>query len=155
MIEVVYSTVTKENIIKKLIERPYKLYENSSKGEAEKEELRRFIADYLGTLRFYFKSDYFKHEQEVRAIITIPKQDNAELANSHTLAIEYRYSNGLTIPYIPMAFEQLQSMIESVTIGPIDLDTAQRQEQCKIMKDRLYNNYSHVSVNYSGAPVRY
>lgn len=155
LIEVIYNSDIKASIIKRLIERPYVLYESSSKSEAEKEALRSFIADYLGTLRFYFKSEYFKHEQEVRAIIMLPKEELVEADNSVRPIIEYRFCNGLTIPYISIEFEHLQSMIESVTIGPVDLDSVQRKEQCIIMRDRLATSYSHVTVNYSGAPVRY
>lgn len=69
--------------------------------------------------------------------------------------IEYRYSNGITIPFITVYFDDMPYMIDTITIGPVDLDTEQRNIQCEILRERLFGNYENAEVHYSNAPVRY
>lgn len=155
LIEVIYDKRIKQNIVKRLIEVAYDQYNKSPKRQAEIDIVRRFISDSLGELRFYFKSDYFKHEQEVRAIITLPDKEFEDAKQQFKPPIEYRYSNGITIPFITVYFNDMPYMIDTITIGPVDLDTEQRNIQCEILRERLSSDYENAEVHYSNAPVRY
>lgn len=155
LLEVIYDTDTKLRILSKLITLTYEKYCASPKGEDEKTLIKDFIKRLLATLRFVFKSNYFKHEQEVRAIFTLSKSRIEEAENQFVPTIKYRYSNGITIPFFEFSFDQLQSMVDSVTIGPVNLEPAQREAQCDILRERLSEHYPHTKVYYSKAPVRY
>ena len=74
LIEVIYSPEEKERIINAMINRVYDLFKSSFRESLIEEQTKDFIADYLSQLRFWFKSDYYKHEQEVRIILDKPKK---------------------------------------------------------------------------------
>lgn len=57
-----------------MINRVYDLFKSSFRESLIEEQTKDFIADYLSQLRFWFKSDYYKHEQEVRIILDKPKK---------------------------------------------------------------------------------
>ncbi len=153
--KVIYDTDIKRTLINRLIKYTYEKYTSSQKDSTEKTAVRNFISGFLATLRFYFKSEYFKHEQEVRAVITLPKKEIEEAKNQYNPTIKYRIDNGLMIPFIDFEFDKMQAMVESVTIGPLDMEQSQKEAQCDILRDRLENNYSNVNVFCSNAPVRY
>lgn len=55
---------------------------------------------FLKAVGLIFKSSCFKHEEEVRAILTVPK-------SNQKFEVKYREKNGYIIPYIALAFQKI------------------------------------------------
>ena len=154
LVEVVYDKKEKERLIETMIEKVYGLFREVTEDSITKKQTVDFIEDYLDKLRFWFKSDFFKHEQEVRAIIDLPTKHLEDAKEQFEPEIQYRRNNCYTIPYFEFPIEN-NCIVKSVMIGPSGLTEQQQQIQLDIMKQRLQKDYPTASVDYSKAPVRY
>lgn len=106
---VIYDDEIKKKIIRDKLAEIYSFY----KRVAEDSTLQRIQSDlsyYLGALNLKFKQDCFKHEKEVRAVLTIPK-------NSTQFPVEYRSKAGYIIPFIRLHFPK--EVVSGITVGPL------------------------------------
>lgn len=83
-----------------------------AKSEGQ-ERIWNYIAESISDMQYIFKDEHFQHEQEVRAILQIPKDTEIP----YLLKIQYRNSNGYIVPYIE--FELRENVNRSVTIAPL------------------------------------
>lgn len=121
---------------------------NQKKHLAECESsIRATISMKLTSWKMLFKDSHFKHEEEVRVIIKIPKKYKNEFN------IKYRNYAGLIIPFIPIKVENVA--VSQVTLGPIIGDENQKQLQKDIMHEMLVTNNYCVKEEISSIPVRY
>lgn len=152
-VEVIYSPEEKERIINAMINRVYDLFKSSFRGNLIEEQTKDCIADYLSQLRFWFKSDYFKHEQEVRMIIDKPKQVIEYANHPFDPIMHCRNVHGIDIPFFELSFDA--AAVVSVMSGPTTVDSQSRELQIEQLKNKLISNYPGITLTHSNAPVRY
>lgn len=140
---VIYEQSEQEKII-----RDFLMEINHKKHLAESESsIRAIISMKLTSWKMLFKDSHFKHEEEVRVILKIPKKYKSEFN------IKYRNHAGLIIPFIPIKVKN--TAVSQVTLGPIIGDEAQKQLQKNILHEMLTANHYTVNEEISSIPVRY
>ena len=144
----IYPVVYDEQKQKEMIEK-YLLVLNEYYKEENQKKIENSISARLREWGLIFKSEYFKHEQEVRIIVDIPLKDKSD-DNS---PVKYRMANGLIIPYIELKFEE--KAVQSVCFGPLTCTPQQKMMQVQVMEEYLTAMGCHACVDYSKIPVRF
>lgn len=140
---VIYEQTEQEKAI-----RDFLMEINQKKHLAEsKSSIRATISMKLTSWKMLFKNSHFKHEEEVRVILKIPKKYKSEFN------IQYRNYAGLIIPFIPIKVDN--AAVSQVTLGPIVGDEAQKQQQKNILHEMLVAGNYQVDEKVSSIPVRY
>lgn len=141
---VIYDNQEKKHIIQDAIERLYS-YFKTQHDEIVIVKIKRTLAEFLKHLSLKFKNSCFIHENEVRAILTIPQDNNP-------FPIKYREKAGYIIPYIE--FKLPKKIISGITVGPL-INGAMATENIK--KFIEYRGYSICPENIrsSSIPIRY
>lgn len=146
---VIYDKIKQKQLIKKFLLKILEYYSTENK-KTIKSEISRQILDWS----LIFKSGYFQHEEEVRVIISIPKDSLEDVKKTSPLDIKYRNNYGYIIPYIELSFEK--NCVSDVCIGPIQYNDEQKETQKKILHERLNTNgYVLAELIYSKIPIRY
>ncbi len=140
--EVVYERVKQKEMIKELLLDLYKKYCTQTELL-----IKAIISIKLTDWRFIFKSECFKHEEEVRVITRVSRKDTAGLSTN------YRSQNGMLVPYIELNFDR--SELLGVTQGPICVNDDQKQQQVEILREMLRENGYSDNVYSSKIPVRF
>lgn len=97
--------------------------------------------------KFYFKHSCFQSEEEVRCILTIPK-DKKLTADKKSFKVSYRNRDGILTPYIVVPFSR--KALCSITVSP----TAP-VEAYETMREYLRDYKDKVFVNRSELPIRF
>lgn len=98
---------------------------------------------FLKTVGLILSPVVFKHEEEVRAIFTVPK-------NNQKFVVKYREKNGYIIPYIALAFKK--DNVREITIGPLLNDDIAQSNLMRMI--RAYQ-YPVRDFKTSEVPIRY
>jgi len=114
--------------------------------EKDKQSVQETVAEQLTLWGLIFKSEYFKHEEEVRIIVDVAKREKA-------IAIRYRTNSGYIVPYIEL--ELNKDNISEVYFGPLQCSDDQKKHQIAVMADFLEQSGYDVIVGSSRIPVRY
>lgn len=131
-----------ESFIKKVLSQYSPEYDSS---------IRYAISNQLAMWQLLFKRKYFKHEEEVRAIINVAKPT---LSKESPVDIQYRANGMYIIPYIEMNLDK--KCVSSLMFGPQQWNEKQKNHQVKIIKDMLSRNQYLVNdVTCSKIPIRY
>lgn len=140
---VIYDDSKKEEIVSKELLEIYRyLGDQASETHLAKLMIGRLLRD----LQFIFKPAYFSHEEEVRAIISLPREQHNPIAFTR----KYRTNNGYIIPYIEVNFSS--EIAKSITIAPLLNDEAAKETVKLLFQDR---NYSITDIENSRIPIRY
>lgn len=114
--------------------------------------IKYHIRTYLSRLSLLFKHNCFQHEDEVRAVIRIPKK-TIQGSKKQPFITKYRTSNGILIPYIVLEFPK--ELLCEIMIGPLRVQE-KHDIQLSVHKQQLMeNDYLNVTVNFSSIPIRY
>ncbi len=141
---VFYGQSEQEPLIRNVLNELIALY-----SKEEETSIRYMISNYLEEWSLIFKSEYFKHEEEVRLIVSIPKKTKVSIFD-----IKYRNSAGYIIPYIELKFNK--STVLETSFGPLTCSEDQKYLQTQILDEQLKgSNFPHTSTTYSNIPVRY
>ena len=137
-----------ESVLKKQItELMLAVYQR--RQELGKDGVLHVISSQLFEWLLTTKSDHFKHEQEVRAILKVPLMIPAEV-KKEKLETRYRTINGYIVPYVELEFNK--ECVSEITLGPLlDLNTALNGVK-QLRDDR---GYTHVKINASKIQLRY
>lgn len=154
LIEVIYDQAEKERLLITLLNQAYEKFADSPKDEEVIHAIKEFVSEQLCELKFHFKSSHFKHEEEIRAIVTLPKRHLLNSPGQFDFPLKYRTVNNYIVPYFEMPIEA-PSIVSSVCLGPSGLDDKQMDLQREIMRERLRGIYSNAIVQQSNAPIRY
>ena len=154
LIEVIYDQAEKEEILKTMLQQAYKKFNDFPKEEKAIQAIIEFVSNQLCELKLHFKNPHFKHEEEIRAIVTLPNRHLLNSPGQFDFPLKYRTVNSYIVPYIEMPIDA-PSIISSVRLGPSGLDEKQLSLQCDIMRERLQMHYQNATVFTSNAPVRY
>ncbi len=111
----------------------------------------------IAELQFYFKDEHFSHENEVRAILQIPKDKDVsgkeaakdkDVSNNKVIT-KYRAGNGYIIPYMEVPVPK--EAITSVTVGPL----LEKELAKKNVKEMLESRGYSCKVHTSEVPIRF
>lgn len=97
--------------------------------------------------KFQFKRECFRYEEEIRAILRIPKEP---LPNCKRFTVKYRNSYGYIVLYIE--FTIWKEAVRQITIAPLLRDDLAKKNIKEMVQNRGYN---HTRVGYSDVPVRF
>lgn len=97
--------------------------------------------------RFMFKHKCFEHECEHRCVLYVPK-DKSKIFDKAHYKTEYRTSDGVIIPYIPVNFKL--KVVRSITLSPVAPNYAVEGTQSFVTQIP----YS-IQVQRSDLPIRY
>lgn len=137
---VIYDENQKLEIIKKKILNIYSAITNYDK---QINRVQTHLMNVLNDYSLIFKTECFKHEEEVRAIIELPREQNI-------FEIKYRTKNGYIIPYI--SFELSKVNICEINIGPLLKDDSCKKNIADML---LRYNYHPCRIKSSAIPIRY
>mgnify|MGYP003292950937 CR=1 FL=1 len=141
---VLYTNEEKDKILDKIILPFNKLYLESIDDRAE---ILKIVQGKINELQFVFKKECFKHEEEIRAILRIPKEP---LSNGDKFLVKYRNSHGYIVPYVEYSI--WKGAIAEVFIGPL----LQKELAQKNISEMLQNyGYDNVRVESSNIPIRF
>lgn len=137
---VIYEDKEKDNIIQDALISCFKIIDDF---DSQMPSIQYHIMQFLKTVGLIFKSSCFKHEEEVRAIFTVPK-------SNQKFEVKYREKNGYIIPYIALAFRK--DNVREITIGPLLND-----DIAQINLKRMIRAYQYPVWDFktSEAPIRY
>lgn len=141
---VIYDDEEKKAIIRGKIEEIYTIW----KCERSSEDLirvRNVLSHFVKDLCLKFKQNCFQHEQEVRAILTVPK-------DSPQFEVNYRSKAGYIIPYIELSFPK--EIVSGITVGPLLNDSAAVKNIKQFAKDYNYL-IGDKDIQMSKIPIRY
>lgn len=142
----IYPVVYDKKMQKNLIERTL-LNLKDFYSEENVPRIRAIVSTRLLDWGLIFKKDYFQHEEEVRIIIDLAK-------NEKQIPIYHRINAGYIIPYIHIKLDQ--DDVSHVTFGPLQGEKIQIEQQSKIMEEMLkINGFPLVKVECSQIPIRY
>lgn len=142
--KVIYSSEEKNKILDTILTPLASKYDDIN--QEERDHYKGFLIQLLGEYQYLFKDECFMHEQEVRAILQVPKDFKG---NGIISCRKYRNSNGYIVPYVVFS---RKLVLTDVTIGPLhEKEIAQNN-----MKDFLSSNGQSVSnVKVSEIPIRF
>lgn len=109
--------------------------------------ISELIADCLVNWSLIFKQACFQHEEEVRIIVDLAKDET-------NIITQYRIYAGYVIPYIKLKIEK--EAVSSVCFGPLSKGNELTESQEKIMEGLLTaKGYHCTCVSRSKIPIRY
>lgn len=134
--EVIYDYSKKNEKLRRYIEEVY--LDTSLDYEKKLNHITKFLSNY----RMLFKNPAFKCENEIRAIVLIPK--------NQTEKIEYEMRNGTIKPFVKIEFEKIA--LQHIVLSP----ALNNELGEKIMSEYLKKmGYSVVDIESSTIPIRY
>lgn len=107
-------------------------------------DIKNHLLSYLKTYALAFKKECFKHENETRIVLIIPKDGN------EIFPIKYRVSNGNIIQYIEYEFNKRN--MTGITIGPLVNAEVAQSTLWQFLK---HNHYRFDDIKISKIPIRY
>lgn len=137
---VIYEDDKKERIIQDELISCFSIIDDF---DSQIQSIQYHIMQFLKAVGLIFKSSCFKHEEEVRAIFTVPK-------SNQKFEVKYREKNGYIIPYIALAFRK--ENVREITIGPLLND-----DIAQINLKRMIRAYQYPVRDFktSEVPIRY
>lgn len=141
---VIYDDNEKKQIIQRKIEELYSFYKDDAR-ETTLTRIKNILSNYLKNLALKFKQNCFQHEEEVRAILTVPK-GNTEFT------VKYRSKAGYRIPYVEVSFPP--QIISGITVGPLLNDQTALNNIQQFLRARHYA-FNDKDIGKSEIPIRY
>lgn len=146
---IVYNRDEQEMYIFKLLSKMQELYDKQYENQ-----IRAVVSEHLLEWNLIFKSEFFKHEEEVRIIIDIAKRTKNGVLQPRPLKVNYRNNRGFEIPYIIVDIDK--KLLKNICIGPLQCEEKYKTLQIEIINDKMnINGYSNVEISYSEIPIRY
>ena len=93
---VIYDKAKQKDIVRSFLKQALEFY------NIHKNEIKNIISDFLLDCGLIFKSEHFKHEEEVRIIVDIPKSTSETALGNNFFEVKYRVSYGYIVPYIEL-----------------------------------------------------
>lgn len=149
---VIYERENKRNELDKIVLDCNKILEEDISKELPEtirtirmNQVKQRLLSWIAGLQFFFKNKHFSHENEVRAILQIPKDKDI----SNELPTKYRTGNGYIIPYVEASVPK--EAITSVTVGPLLEKELAEKNVKEMMESRGYS----CKVHTSEVPIRF
>lgn len=145
LFSVIYEDKEQEKIIQSKIEKLYPFCQDYDNKNANILRIKNALAYFLRDLSLKFKKSCFRHEQEVRAILTIP-------SDQKKFEVQYRNKSGYIIPYIKVDFPK--EAISNITVGPLINNEMAVKNIKALIQARNYSPYI-IDIKSSQIPIRY
>ena len=143
ILKIIYEVKEQKKIIKeRIIELVSELKDNYK-------VLNIVIRLLLETYKLQFKKSCFAHEEEVRAILSVPKNR----ADKEYIDVKYISSRGYIVPYV-LINDLNKERLASITIGPL----SEKEISESVVRDFLLrNNYDlkEIEIFNSEIPIRF
>ena len=104
--------------------------------------INTFVADALSIWNVLFKSVYFSDEQEVRAVLFLPKSSKE---------VKYRTSNQLIIPYVSHLIDK--NCVKEICVGPLDFKS--RKQNVSVLQEALKHKFPDINIDWSKITLRF
>lgn len=152
---VIYTNHEKVEILNRLILPMNKEYEVAKKEQRQEFVMR--IQEICDTLQLVFKDFCFAHEEEIRAILEVPRRyaqtgvDGYGSSSSKIISErKYREKDGYIIPYVELLLPD--TCTQEIIVAPL----LEKELSLRNLKDMLINyGYPHIVVKPSQIPIRY
>lgn len=145
LVKVIYDERKKMEVIEGVLSPIMGLYDSVTKRD--KENLLSIVKIMIRDFQFVFKNKSFSYEEEIRAVLHIPKTESNN--TGQVSERKYRQSNGLIVPYVIYNMEA--SSVRSITIAP----TIKEEIAVNNLKDYLCSKkLSHIHIISSDIPIR-
>lgn len=131
-----------DNNLKKIITECAKEFMEEKKSGKKCMSHYELFEQYLSICRLTHKSEYFKHEDEIRLILMAEESEKKKC--------KFREKNGILIPYIERDFDK--EILQKITVGPL-IEREVAKENLELYLEN--NEYENVEIDYSKAPIRY
>lgn len=116
-------------------------------------EISGYISTWLRDWSILFKKECFKHENEIRIIVKVPRINDEQKLHP-SLKIKYKHKGAYIVPYVELEFKK--NVISGVTFSPMQLAQEQREKQKTIMKEMLKSHgFGYMNIDVSDVPVRF
>lgn len=145
IVDVIYNNDRKQQIIRDKIKEIYPYYADNSGNPANIHRIKNVLSYFLKGLSLKFKQRCFQHEQEVRAILTIPESNDK-------FKIKYRNKAGYIIPYVELSFPK--KIVTNIMIGPLINDDMAVNNIKRFVKQNGYLSCID-NIRSSEIPIRY
>lgn len=146
MRRVIYRDEEKRRLFDQMLLPLNKLFINGT--EEERRDIITVVGGKLNEFQFVFKNECFQHEQEIRAILRIPRDE--VLPGGKKFDVKYRANKGYIVPYVEYEFPA--AGIEEVTIAPLLQKEISENNVSQMLEQR---GYLDVIVNASEVPIRF
>ena len=111
---IIYNTEEKFNILWQKVEKCYNFYT----GGISTPKIKSFLQNTLETFSLSFKNDAFKHENEIRVVMYVPKLEGTDIHTTEYV-INYRNRDSLIIPYIEVSSDE-RKYLRKVRLCPFN-----------------------------------
>ena len=118
-----------------------------SASDEQKVSILFAVQKAVNNLQFIFKDEHFQHENEVRAILLVPKTFTQNNVLSER---KYRESNGYIIPYVEYTLAGYD-LREIITAPLFEQELAQNNLQSMLTQ----RGYTNVNIKPSMIPIRF
>ncbi len=145
LVKVIYDEKTKMNLIEDVLSPIINLYDDAT--PKDKENLLSIIKVMIKNFQFVFKNKSFSYEEEIRAVLHIPKNDVAY--ESKISERKYRQSKGLIVPYVIFDVDRIS--VRSITIAPTIKEEIAVNNLADYLKSKML---PHVRIIPSDIPIR-
>lgn len=148
--KVLYNKKEQLSIIRTILNEYYKIYLKSPESIAwntpKKKSMVNAFSDLL-LLSLFFKSSFFKNEEEYRIVIPV-----IQIKENLYIDLDFRINNGMLIPYVEVDFGKELKCVKGITISPTqksplverglrDFVIAQQYKDLKISKSKIPLRY--------------
>ena len=144
--KVIYDDAEKTAFFDSFLPQLFPLYQEGV--EEEQKAILQMVQTVLSDFQFVFKNESFRHENEVRGILQLPKGGFS--AGNDLPEVNFRNSNGYIVPYVEYSVDK--HAVQQVVVGPLlDQEIAVRN----LNEMLLINGYRDVDVLESKVPIRF
>lgn len=145
---VIYEEDKKQAILRTLIETLTDCYQSAQEDLLGNDGgyIRAWISQFLLAYRYVFKNNAFRHENEMRMVVQLPRYSDRE--------VKFRAKEGLLIPYIEVEFHPL--VFSEVTIGPLLEASTAKATLSRFLETQGYARPGgRERIFQSSIPIRY
>lgn len=143
--KVIYDESKKMELMEKVLSPIMNLYDSAT--EQDQKNLLFIVKEMIKDFEFIFKNKSFSYEEEIRAILHIPKTANGY--EGKISERKYRQCNGMIVPYV--IYNLKPSSVRNITIAP----TIKEEIAASNLKDYLVSKgLNHVKIIKSDIPIR-
>lgn len=148
--QVIYNKTKQLNIIRQILNKYFDLYLVAPEAEewnsGKKMSLLSAVND-LQIFSLFFKSSYFKNEEEYRIVVPVMQFGDERLIN-----LDFRTSTGMLIPFINIPFKEKIECVKGIKISP----TQKSPLIEKGLKEFIIaQQYKDIDITKSKIPLRY
>lgn len=141
--EIIYKAEEQKNLVRKFLIDILKYY-----TPTRKPVIQDVITSQLTEWSMIFKNQCFEHEKEIRMVLYLPQDEH----HQH-YTIDYRQKDMFMIPFT--RFHLARDCVLSLGISPLYCTDGEKEQQIKILKERLRKEDYLAEVIPSQIPIRY